>query len=163
MWLTGCALAAVAAGHWIRYRLAHGPAQLAGFLLVGPLQEELLFRGAIYELAARSRLGGRPRAPILISTAFFALHHLQLHGFALAPAALAPVGFAIPMGIVFGALRAESETLAGIRGSRPDEPPGGVWNVAEAARQEAAVLRMICRGPPLGGARTLLTPWPPSR
>src|SRR5215471_11739700 len=50
LWLFGCAMVALAHGHWIRYRLAHGPAQLVAFLLLGPVQEEMLFRGAIFEL-----------------------------------------------------------------------------------------------------------------
>src|SRR5262245_8020759 len=51
LWLAGSAAGALAAGHWLRYGLAANPAQIAAFLLLGPLQEELLFRGALFELA----------------------------------------------------------------------------------------------------------------
>ncbi len=109
--LLGSALAALVAGHWIRYRLAHGPCQLLGFLFLGPAQEELLFRGALYELVERSRLPAGPGAPVFLSTLFFALHHLQLYGFAMTSSALAQVGFAVPMGVALGLLRAESQSL----------------------------------------------------
>src|SRR5262249_28964486 len=49
IWWGASAVAALVAGHWVRYRLAGGAAQLVGFLALGPLQEELLFRGAIFE------------------------------------------------------------------------------------------------------------------
>ncbi len=111
VWLAGSVVASMASGHWVRYRLANSPEQLVGFLLLGPLQEEILFRGAIYELAERNRLGVGPWPPILVATTSFALHHLQLHGFALSRAALGQVGFAVPMGIAFGLLRAESRSL----------------------------------------------------
>jgi len=99
------------AGHWVRYRLAGGPGQLVGFLLLGPLQEELLFRGAIFELAERARIASGARGAILVSAVLFALHHLQLHGFVLNRASLIQVGFALPMGLVFGLFRAESGSL----------------------------------------------------
>src|SRR5262249_38407238 len=54
IWLAGSAIVALRLGHWHRYRLASTPAQLLGFLAFGPAQEELLFRGAIFELARRS-------------------------------------------------------------------------------------------------------------
>jgi membrane protease YdiL (CAAX protease family) len=91
--------------------MAATPGQLLGFLALGPLQEELLFRGAIFELAQRSRFGTDSRAAIWISTIFFALHHLQLHGFEFNWAALVQIGFAMPMGLVFGAIRAETDSL----------------------------------------------------
>jgi membrane protease YdiL (CAAX protease family) len=111
LWLAGSAIGGLAAGHWIRYRLSYGPAQMVAFLLVAPAQEEFLFRGAIYELAERSQLGVGPWPPIVVSTLFFSLHHLQLHGYHLTSSALLQLGFALPMGIVFGLLRAETRSL----------------------------------------------------
>lgn len=110
-WLLVSGLSALVVGHWIRYRLAQSPAQIAAFLFLGPLQEEMLFRGAIFELADRSRLRGAWGQPIFITTVFFALHHLQLHQYRLSPAALVQMGKAVPMGVVFGRLRKESDSL----------------------------------------------------
>jgi membrane protease YdiL (CAAX protease family) len=111
LWLAGSAAAALAAGHWQRYRLATTPAQIAAFLILGPLQEELLFRGAIFELAQRSAPASDPRGPIAWSAVCFALHHLQLHGYQLTPSALLQVAFALPMGWAFGTLRSLSGSL----------------------------------------------------
>ncbi len=110
-WLSGSAVAALGAGHWIRYRLGHTPAQLTGFLLFGPLQEELLFRGAVFELVERSLVDVASGPPIVVTTILFGLHHLQLHGFQLTPGALLQVGFALPLGLVLGLLRADSRSL----------------------------------------------------
>ncbi len=110
-WLLVSVAAALYAGHWVRYPLAQTIPQLIGFLAFGPLQEELLFRGAIFELAERSLTKSFARFPIFFSAALFGLHHLQLHGFALSPAALLQVAFTFPMGIVFGLLRVESQSL----------------------------------------------------
>jgi membrane protease YdiL (CAAX protease family) len=111
LWLTASVIAGLVAGHWMRYRLSHGSAQLIGFLVLGPAQEELLFRGAIYELAERSRLGAGVWPPIIASSVLFSLHHLQLHGYHLTLQALLQMGFTLPMGVVFGLLRAESRSL----------------------------------------------------
>lgn len=110
VWLVASGIGALVAGHWIHYRLASTVPQIVGFLVLGPFQEELLFRGVIFELAERSTLGGA-WFPVLVSTVFFSLHHLQLHGYVLTSAALSQIAFAIPMGLVFGALRAETESL----------------------------------------------------
>jgi membrane protease YdiL (CAAX protease family) len=101
----------MAAGHWIRYRLANGTGQIIGFLLFGPAQEELLFRGAIYELTKRSSHGTSSLAPILVSSIMFSLHHLQLHGYHLSGAAALQLAFTLPMGLVFASLRAASDSL----------------------------------------------------
>jgi len=108
IWLLGSAAVAVARGRWIAY--THGAASIAGFVVIAPIGEELLFRGAIYEIAERA-LPGRARAPLLVASTFFALHHLQLHGFRLDGPALAQVSFAFPMGIVFGRLRGLSQSI----------------------------------------------------
>jgi len=111
LWLALSAIAASAAGHWLRYRLANGPSEIIAFVIIGPLQEELLFRGAIFELAERSALTRDTLAPVAISSILFALHHFQLHGYHLTPAALLQAGFALPMGWVFGTLRAQSASI----------------------------------------------------
>ncbi|HEY1768876.1 MAG TPA: CPBP family intramembrane glutamic endopeptidase [Chthoniobacterales bacterium] len=109
VWLLGSAARAAQVGHWVAY--AHGAAAIAAFLIFGPLQEEFLFRGAIFELAKRAFPSSRAFLPILISSVFFSLHHFELHGYRATPAALLQVGFTFPMGIVFGALRSESGSL----------------------------------------------------
>ena len=110
VWFGSSTFAALLAGHWIHYRLAETLPQVVAFVLMAPLQEELLFRGAIFELTERSNLGGS-WVPILVSTACFSLHHLQLHGYAVTRGSLSQVAFAVPMGLVFGSLRAQTGSL----------------------------------------------------
>src|SRR5262249_13947869 len=57
IWLASSAIAALVVGHWIRYTA--GMLATLCFVVVGPLQEELYFRGAVLEVAER----GWPRAP----------------------------------------------------------------------------------------------------
>lgn len=90
-------------------RLHAGPPELTAFLLLARLQEELLFRGAIFELAERAWPRVIRWAPLLLSTRFFSLHHLQLHHYRLTPAAIGQMAFTLPMGWVLGLLRRESK------------------------------------------------------
>ena len=109
VWLLASIARAAQLGHWIAY--AHGAVAVGAFLIFGPLQEELLFRGAIFELVKRAFPSSRALMPILISSVFFSLHHFELHHYRATPAALLQVGFTFPMGIVFGTLRSESGSL----------------------------------------------------
>ena len=101
LWLLGRSLVAVAEGRWPAY--AHGPAAVAAFLLVAPLGEELLFRGAIFELVQRG-WPGKKLLPVTLSAVFFSVHHFELHRFQIDSASLSQVAFTLPMGLVFGAL-----------------------------------------------------------
>jgi len=103
-WLAGSAVGAVFAGHWLRAGATHDAPTIVAFLLAAPLGEELLFRGAIFELSERA-FGHGGWAPVIVSTVFFSLHHLQLHQFQPTPAALAQLAFTVPMGLVFGRIR----------------------------------------------------------
>jgi membrane protease YdiL (CAAX protease family) len=106
-WLAGALALAVAQGHWPTYVHAW-PARI-GFLIFGPIGEELLFRGIVQERARQ--VWRRPGTPaILISTAAFSLHHLFIH---TAPAGLlvAQLLFTLPMGIVFATLRERTGSL----------------------------------------------------
>lgn len=109
VWLAGSAIAAGIVGHWIRY--TSGLYAVLCFALIGPLQEELLYRGVLFELAERGWPQGRIWSPITASTVPFALQHFQFHGYRLSPAALLQVAFTIPMGLVFGRLRRDSGSL----------------------------------------------------
>ncbi len=51
VWLLGSLALVWRRGHWTAY--AHGEAAIVAFVLLGPLQEELLFRRAIFEFAQR--------------------------------------------------------------------------------------------------------------
>jgi membrane protease YdiL (CAAX protease family) len=108
-WLAASTLAAGVVGHWIHY--TNGALALTCFVLVAPLQEELLFRGALFELAERGWPGSGSWHPVLLTTVPYSLQHFQFHQFHLTPAALFQVGFTLPMGIVFGRLREESRSL----------------------------------------------------
>lgn len=107
VWLAGSTAFAMMAGHWIVY--ARGLPAVAAFLVFGPLGEELLFRGFVYErvraLQPRSALW-----PILISSFAFSAHHLWLN---TAPGGLAltQVLFTIPMGIVLALLRHRTASI----------------------------------------------------
>lgn len=107
-WLVGCVVAAFIAGQWIVY--ARGLPLIAAFLLFGPLGEELLFRGLIFDQVSKVWASPSPRIPILLSTAAFSLHHLWIDA---APdgLALAQILFTIPMGIILALLRIRTGSL----------------------------------------------------
>ena len=109
VWLIASTVAATVAGHWIRY--ASGAPAIACFVVVGPLQEEVLFRGALFELAERGCPGRRAALPVLLTTVPFCLQHFQFHGYRADASALGQVAFTIPMGLVFGRLRSETGSL----------------------------------------------------
>ena len=102
VWLLGSYAYAISRGQWNAYLV--GTAPLIGFLVLGPLGEELLFRGAVFELAER-RFPASTFAPILLSSVLFSAHHLQLHGFNITPFVLAQLAFTLPMGLVFARVR----------------------------------------------------------
>lgn len=106
-WLAGSLLLAVAQGHWPTY--VHDWPSRTGFLLFGPIGEELLFRGIVFERARRVWPGSSTPA-ILVSTVAFSLHHLFLN---TAPEGLLipQLLFTLPMGMVFAALRARTGSL----------------------------------------------------
>ena len=107
LWIAGSVIGAISVGHWIVY--ARGWPSIAAFLVFGPLGEELLFRGLVYE-KARIIWRATPGPAICLSTACFSLHHIQLqaapHGLLLAQ-----VLFTIPMGVVFAVLRERTRSL----------------------------------------------------
>ena len=107
LWTVGLVIGAMLTGHWIVY--AQGWPSIAAFLVFGPLGEELLFRGLIYEHARRI-WHETPVPAICLSTSAFSLHHTQLHA---APNGLelAQVLFTIPMGIVFAMLRERTRSI----------------------------------------------------
>jgi membrane protease YdiL (CAAX protease family) len=70
----------------------------------------MLFRGAIFELAERTFFRSAV-APVLVSTVLFSLYHLQLHQFHVTPFVATQLAFTVPMGIVFGRLRALSGSI----------------------------------------------------
>jgi membrane protease YdiL (CAAX protease family) len=109
VWLFGSTLGAIIAGHWIRY--TSGTSAILCFAVVGPLQEELLYRGALYEWAERSWSAEHTWAPVIATTVPFALQHFQFHRYHLSSAALLQVGFALPMGVVFARLRQVSGSI----------------------------------------------------
>lgn len=85
-WLGASALVALGVGHWSAY--AHTPSTLAAFLLFGPIGEEVLFRGAVFEQALRA-FPANPTAAHWLSAALFSGHHLALHQFQIQPFVLA--------------------------------------------------------------------------
>lgn len=88
------------------------------FLLTGLLAEELLFRGAIFQLAQRAlprtlvTVGAElPLWPIVVSALCFSLAHLQYYGFAITGASVAQVSYTMIMGLMWGTLRPLSSSM----------------------------------------------------
>jgi membrane protease YdiL (CAAX protease family) len=108
LWLIAAGAAAFARGYWQAYTA--GTFATIGFILLGPLTEELLFRGALFELTERS-YPANVLAPILVSTVLFSAYHLQLHGFRVTPFVVLQLLFTLPMGLIFGTLRSWSGSL----------------------------------------------------
>ena len=108
VWLLASLLYAIALGRWPAY--IQGMAYLLCFALVGPLVEELLFRGAVFELAQRT-FRRSIVAPLAISTLLFSLYHLQLHHFRVSPFVATQLAFTLPMGWVFARLRSLSGSI----------------------------------------------------
>lgn len=108
LWLSASVAVALAMGYWPTY--ARGWPAIMAFIAFGPIGEELLFRGMIFE-RARRLWANSARPAIWISTIAFSLHHIQLHQHPLDGAALAQIGFTLPMGLVFAQLRERSGSL----------------------------------------------------
>jgi membrane protease YdiL (CAAX protease family) len=106
-WMVGCAIAAALTGHWINY--AKGFPFVAAFIVFGPVGEELLFRGLIFE-RAREIWPTAAGPAICISTAVFSLHHIAL-GTAPQGIATAQLLFTIPMGLVLALLRERTGSI----------------------------------------------------
>jgi membrane protease YdiL (CAAX protease family) len=87
-----------------------GAAPVIQFLILGALGEELLFRGAVFEMAERS-FRNSPFAPVLISAVLFSVHPLEFHGYELTDAALFQMAFTLPMGLVFGRIRQLTQSI----------------------------------------------------
>jgi membrane protease YdiL (CAAX protease family) len=108
VWLL-CAIAyALLRGEWRAY--VAGSAAIVAFVVLGPLGEELLFRGTIFELAQR-QFPASTWAPVIFSSVFFSAHHLQLHGFHVTSFVLLQLAFTLPMGFVFARLRVLSGSV----------------------------------------------------
>lgn len=108
IWLLASGAYAAFQGRWVAY--TSGPARLFCFALVGPLVEELLFRGAVFELAERA-FRRSAATPLLVSTALFSLYHLHLHHFHVTAFVAMQLAYTLPMGLVFGRLRALSGSI----------------------------------------------------
>ena len=87
-----------------------GSAAVIGFLVFGPIAEELLFRGAVFELAYRA-FPHTTAAPVFISTALFSAYHLQIHSYHITPFVLAQLAFTLPLGYVLAKIRAWTGSL----------------------------------------------------
>lgn len=87
---------------------------VVAFMLTGLLAEELLFRGAIFQMVLRCAGSINPVlewAAVLVSAGFFAVQHLQYHGFQLTPAAAIQLAYTFGMGVVFGLLREKTGSI----------------------------------------------------
>lgn len=101
-WLVPQVIGAVVVGRWTPYATDTGP--LVGFLLFGPFAEELLFRGAVFELSQRA-FPETPSNAIWISTLLFSAYHLQIHAYHVTSFVIVQMMFVIPLGYVLARLR----------------------------------------------------------
>ena len=108
MWLAGAVVAVFLARVFVP-RIC-GAVDTIAFLGTGLLAEELLFRGAIYQLTARA-WPARRWAPLVVSSLSYAVSHLQFHGFAATPAALTQIGYTFALGLVLGRLRVATASV----------------------------------------------------
>ena len=110
-WLGGGVLALFAFHVWTP--LLPTWIDIVSFLGTGLLGEELLFRGAVFELAKKTfgQPGRLPVAAIGISSALYGVQHLGYHGWHFSAAALTQVGYTIMFGVLLGLLRAWSGSL----------------------------------------------------
>ncbi len=107
IWMAGFGFASLLAGKWINY--ATGFPFVAAFIVFGPIGEELLFRGLIFE-KARDIWPATALPAVCISTVAFSLHHIAL-GSAPQGIAAAQLIFTIPMGFVLAVLRERTGSI----------------------------------------------------
>ncbi len=108
VWGIGSAIYASSRGAWVPY--VSGAPALLGFLLIGPLAEELIFRGAVFELAERVW----PQvavAPIAVSSILFSAYHLQLHAYHLNSFVAFQLVFTLALCYVLARLRFFSHSI----------------------------------------------------
>jgi membrane protease YdiL (CAAX protease family) len=90
---------------------ANGPVlpatAMIGFLALGLMAEEWLFRGVVFEAILRLTPWGTAGA-VWGSAILFAVSHFGYHSFQATPAAWMQVGFTFPMGLALGWLRSRS-------------------------------------------------------
>ncbi len=108
VWIAGSVIYASVRGGWVPY-VAGAPA-LVGFLLLGPLTEELLFRGAVFELAERV-WPQNAVAPIVMSSILFSVYHLQLHAYQFNSFVALQLVFTLAFGFVLARLRHLSSSI----------------------------------------------------
>ena len=113
LWLLPAAYAVLIAKVWV-------PSlprwiDVVAFMLTGLLAEELLFRGVVFQVVLRCARSVVPTsawaAAVLVSAGFFAVQHLQYHGFQLTPAAAVQIAYTFGMGVVFGLLREKTGSI----------------------------------------------------
>ncbi len=69
-------------------------------MLTGLIAEELLFRGALYDLSLMAGVSA-----LAVTSVLFGLQHLAYHHFALTPESITQVLYTVPMGFIFGYTR----------------------------------------------------------
>lgn len=104
--LIGAALAALGVALGVSGPVLPGAAVI-GFLALGLLAEEWLFRGVVFEAFLRLA-PWRPAFAVWGSAVLFAVSHFGYHSFQPTPAAWAQVAFTFPMGLALGWLRLRS-------------------------------------------------------
>lgn len=104
--LVGAAVAALGVAFGATGPVLPGTA-LIGFLALGLMAEEWLFRGVVFEAFLRLTPWGAAGA-VWGSAILFAVSHFGYHSFQPTPAAWAQVAFTFPMGLALGWLRVRS-------------------------------------------------------
>jgi uncharacterized protein len=77
------------------------------FFIVTPIVEELIFRGYIYGKLEQLK----KYSPVIITSALFALHHLQYFNYRPTPFALFQIGYTFILGLLLGDVRKRSGSV----------------------------------------------------
>jgi membrane protease YdiL (CAAX protease family) len=114
LWTLGTAVAVLGFKVWTPTRDFHGAADWVAFLFTGLVGEELLFRGAVFHLAAgvfhddsARRLG----PAVFASAVLFSVAHAQYHAFRVTGALAAQLLYTLPMGLVYGFVRKHTRSV----------------------------------------------------
>lgn len=85
---------------------------VAAFMVIGLIAEELIFRGIIYQKVLDAFDNRKEVIAVVISAIMFGVSHLQYHDFRLTEHAMMQVAYTIVMGLVFGQVRRYSRSLS---------------------------------------------------
>ena len=106
----GWVLVVVVVGYVVDYVPAPSNEQLVGSLVGWVLVEELLFRGALFDLVAAVDDAWQANVAVGVTAVLFALGHLQYHAFRVRES-LVLLAYVLPTGVLYGWVRLETTSV----------------------------------------------------